>query len=182
MGTPLTARQEAIIDAFVACTEPSDVNDREDMREALFSSDEHYARLMALDLPVQELLNSVYGFMQSECDNASGLANCISEFAEDPSYLFSAGFILYYLAKEPQTGTWHSSLNAEVSFFLEDYEPNEDEEYSDRLDEIIEPLADKSVALKIVSKLFELAESGPRNTKGQSFCQVLEENGLLPTK
>lgn len=179
MSDLLTARQSAIIHAFVACTEPSDSRDREEMREALFASDEFYYRLAALNLPLQELLGSIYEFMQSECDNASGLANCISEFAQDPSYLFSAGFILHYMANDPEPGNWHSGLYAEVSLFLEGYD-TDDGEYLDRLQEIIAPLADKTVASKIVSKFFELAEFGPKNIKGQSFSQVLDEASLLP--
>jgi len=180
MSDLLTARQDAIIHAFVACTEPSDSRDREDMREALFASDEFYDRLAALNLPVQELLGSIYGFMQSESDNSSGFANCISEFAEDPSYLFSAGFILHYMASDPEPSNWHSGLYNEVSLFLEGYDTTEEGEYLDRLEEVIAPLADKSVASKIVSKFFELAESGPRNAQGQTFCQALDLEGLLP--
>lgn len=180
MSAKLSERQAAILHAFVSWTEPGDPEVRDRDREALYSSDDLYERLHQLPLPTPDLLLATYQHIESLCDNTSGYANCISQFSEDPSYQFSAGFILYYMVEDPSPHNWLGGLDAEISFFLEGFSGNSDGDVSDELGNILKPLEDETVALGIASKFFELAQSGPRNTSGQSFCEVLEEAGLMP--
>lgn len=180
MSVILSKREAAILQAFVGWAAPADPDYRDENREALFCSDELYEILHNLYLPTFDVLLSTYEYIESLCDNTSGYAKILSEFSSDVSYVFSASFVLHYIAEDPKPKNWLGGLEAELSLFLEDFEGNADGKIGDELASILKPIGNEAVARDIISKFFELAESGPKNIKGQSFSEVLDEAGLLP--
>ena len=181
MSIILSTREKTILDAIVSWSEPSDQNYRDEFREVLHSSDNVHFALKNLDLPGEQILYEIWKFIESLCDDSNGNAYVASEIINDPDDRYTAAWLLMHMAESSDPQEWfQTSFQDPVCGILIDVHGEEGYELQEQLESIVQPILDLSVFKKIIQKLIDLAENGPKNLAGLSFCQVLESASFLP--
>lgn len=182
MHVKLNNRQKAILDALVAWSEPSDQKYRNEFREVLYSTDDFHYSLHQLELPGQELLEAIWAYIESLCDNSSGNAYAASEISKNPGDRFTAAWLIFHIAESSDPAEWfETSFQDQVGGLLSDEYGDDGYELQDELEVILKPVLDLDVFAKIILKLIDLAEVGPKNKNGQTFSEALDQALLLPS-
>lgn len=174
-------RQRAILEALLSWSESSDVRLLNEPKATTGSTLISNEALNSLELPAEALLNEIWKQIAEMSDNSTGNADIVFDFGTDPDNRYVTTGLLVMLAEDPEPNEWFTqALQDPIFNFLLDTRGSEAYDLEDEIEEVLKPILNTEAFEEILFNLLRLAESGPRNNQGLSFCQVLDGEGLLP--